>query len=70
MSRRPAFRKVDVDRAIAALKAAGCTIAGFEDLGNGRFRVLTTQGQVLTPAPEDETVDPELAQFRRGHGYS
>lgn len=64
------LKRAEINSVIAALKAAGCTIAGVEKLGEDRFRVLTTDAKGLTERSEDESLERELERFRRGHGYS
>jgi len=65
-----AVRRVDLDRAIAALKAAGCEIAGVRvNPETGQFIVVTTAGQSLTEETEEQRLDRELEQHRGKHGH-
>lgn len=71
MSRRPArFTQARIRQAVKAVQSAGCEVASVDISEDGAIRVHTVAGQGLTKHTEGETLDPELAQFRREHGYS
>lgn len=60
----------NLDQAIAALKAAGCEIAGVRvNTETGHFIVVTTLGQSLTEETEEQRLDRELAEHRGKHGH-
>lgn len=65
--RRPPAPKVtqgDLDRVAAFLKAAGAKVAAV-DLTPGRARIITTDGQDLTLAPDEVELDRELETYRQ-----
>lgn len=66
---KAAFRKSDVDRAIAVVKAAGFTIAAVDIGPDGRIRIITAEGAALTEMGGEETLDRELAAYRGKHGH-
>lgn len=68
--RRPArFSKSDIDRAVSAVKAAGCVVAGVDIWPDGRIRVITTAAGSLTEETEDERLDREIREDRARHGH-
>lgn len=48
MTRAATFKKADVDRAIAVVKAAGLRVAAVEIQRDGTIRVVTDDGRDLT----------------------
>lgn len=69
MTGRATFKKSDVQRAVSAVKAAGCEVARVDIGLDGKIQVTTTAGLALTGDAEGETLDRELQEHRRGHGY-
>lgn len=59
MSRRVAFRQADVERAMRAAKAVGCSCPTVEIFPDGRMRVLTAAVSDSPPADEFEAWERE-----------
>lgn len=54
MTAKAPFRKVDVERAISAVKAAGLDVVSVDVLRDGTIRVRTADGRGLTKAGATE----------------
>lgn len=48
---RAGFRKVDIERAVSAVKAAGCEVISVRIRRDGTIEVLTAQAGDLTNGP-------------------
>lgn len=61
MTARAAFRKADIDKAIAVVKAAGFTVAAVEIRPDGTIRIVTalTNGGERETNPWDRTCAAE-----------
>jgi hypothetical protein len=67
MTRRAAFRQVDVKRLVKGALAAGLPVGSFKIVvDNGRPTLLPIGAP--EPLPADD-IDAEIAEFERTHGY-
>lgn len=65
---KPKVTKADYNRLADFLRLVGAKVA-MTEITPGGIKIVTTEGRGLTLHDDQESLDAELAEHQRAHGY-